>query len=94
MHKGDFRFATWRYLWKGRRQTGVTPYCNAHRKFKRRRFSDQLFSKWVEGPDRAKALYWRLHPTEELAMIKYWENLEAKFSETVSLETGGKGANE
>lgn len=79
MHKGDFRFATWRYLWVGRRQTGECPYWRIHQAYMQRRFGDLLFEKWVKRPERAKALYWRLHPMETKKVVESCQAEAAVF---------------
>ena len=59
----------------GRRQTGQCPYNIAHRKTQGRgKLQGRLlFKKWVNRPNRAYALYWRMHPQEELAVNNYWK---------------------
>lgn len=61
---GDHKFAKFTYLCKGRRQSGQTPYWIGHRAIKKRLLSDQLFDRWSDRPNAAKALYWRMHPDE------------------------------
>ena len=69
MYHGQ-KFSGWRFLCAGRRQSGQTPYWENHARLKNRLMGDQLFDKWCKLPNRALALYWRLHPDEALASNK------------------------
>lgn len=59
-------FSGMKFLFRFRRQTGPTPYCLAHSRNKG--MSDTIreikFLKWCKRPNRACALYWRIHKEE------------------------------
>lgn len=64
--KFSVEYIKYRYLcYGGRMQSGPTPYHWRHAEFKNRIVSDLHFNKWKDKPNRAKALYWRLHPEEQ-----------------------------
>lgn len=67
------KFSGGRFWQRHRMQTDSCPYNIAHCLVQKRLLNDLLFEKWQKRPNRAYALYWRMHSKEAQAVSDVWK---------------------